>query len=113
MILNDNMRELTKKEAWIKECLVKSGEDARLIKHSKTGRYYLILENEAYDSETREKVVVYKALYGQGTVWVRPASMFNDDVEINGVIVKRFVPAIDDPEALKALSEITFDPQMR
>lgn len=110
MILND-MRELTKKEALIRENLVNAGEEARLIKHSKTGRYYLILENEAYDSETREKVVVYKALYGQGTVWVRPASMFNDDVEINGVIVKRFVPAIDDPDALKALSELTLNPK--
>ena len=99
------MRELTKEEALIREKLINAGEEARLIKHSKTSRYYLILENEAYDSETREKVVIYKALYGQGTVWVRPASMFNDDVEINGVIVKRFVPAIDDPDALKALSD--------
>ena len=44
----------------------------------------------AKHSETLEDTVVYKALYGNGDVWVRPASMWNEDVEFNGKKVKRF-----------------------
>lgn len=41
-------------------------------------------------SETLEKMVVYKALYGDEKLWVRPAVMWNDDIELNGTLVKRF-----------------------
>lgn len=41
-------------------------------------------------SETLEEMVVYKALYGSGEIWVRPLSMWNDLIEINGKTVKRF-----------------------
>lgn len=49
----------------------------------------------AIHSETLEEMVIYRALYGNMDVWVRPASMWNDIVEINGMPVKRFEPVSD------------------
>ena len=40
--------------------------------------------------ETLEDMVVYRALYGDGDVWVRPASMWNESVILEGKQVKRF-----------------------
>ena len=40
------------------------------------GNFYEVL-GMALHSETLEEMVVYKALYGDGGVWVRPASMWN------------------------------------
>ena len=45
----------------------------------------------AYHSETCEEMVVYRALYGEGKLWVRPASMWMEMVEIDGKKVPRFV----------------------
>lgn len=44
----------------------------------------------ARHSETLETMVVYRALYGAGEVWVRPASMWNETVERNGRQQPRF-----------------------
>ena len=44
----------------------------------------------ANHSETLEKMVVYKALYGDGEIWVRPLSMWNEEIEKDGVKSKRF-----------------------
>ena len=44
----------------------------------------------ARHSETEEAMVVYKALYGDGGVWCRPASMWLESVERDGKIYKRF-----------------------
>ena len=44
----------------------------------------------AKHSETTEDYVVYKALYDDGGMWVRPASMWNETVERDGVTYKRF-----------------------
>lgn len=44
----------------------------------------------AKDSETQETLVVYRALYGEGEVWVRPAKMWNEIVERDGKQYKRF-----------------------
>ena len=44
----------------------------------------------ARNSETEEAMVVYKALYGEGGIWVRPASMWNETVERDGKVYKRF-----------------------
>lgn len=62
----------------------------------KIGRYRHFKGNEyeviaiAKHSETTEDYVVYKALYGDGGMWVRPASMWNETVERDGVTYKRF-----------------------
>ena len=41
-------------------------------------------------SETLETLIVYQALYGNNDIWCRPISMWNDDIDIDGKIVKRF-----------------------
>lgn len=57
-------------------------------KHYK-GNYYEVID-VAKHSETLEEMVVYRALYGEFGLWVRPASMWNEEVEVNGEIHKRF-----------------------
>ena len=47
-------------------------------RHFKGGEYQLI--GIARHSETLEPMVVYKTLYGEGGLWVRPASMWNEIV---------------------------------
>ncbi|MBS7299309.1 MAG: DUF1653 domain-containing protein [Eubacteriales bacterium] len=59
-----------------------------VYEHYKGKQYQLV--GVANHSETLEKMVVYKALYGDGELWVRPASMWNEEVEINGAIIPRF-----------------------
>ena len=60
------------------------------------GRYRHFKGNEyevlcvATHSETREKMVVYRALYGERGIWVRPASMWNETVERDGKTFRRF-----------------------
>ncbi|MBQ7770063.1 MAG: DUF1653 domain-containing protein [Clostridia bacterium] len=44
----------------------------------------------AKHSESQEDLVVYRALYGERQVWVRPASMWNETVERDGKTYKRF-----------------------
>ena len=44
----------------------------------------------AKHSETLEEMVVYKALYGEGGVWVRPLSMWTEQVERDGKVQERF-----------------------
>ncbi len=46
----------------------------------------------ARHSETLEPMVVYRALYGDGGLWVRPASMWNETIERDGICVRRFTP---------------------
>ena len=53
------------------------------------GNEYEVLEI-ARHSETLEEMVVYKALYGDGGIWVRPASMWNETVERDGKTYQRF-----------------------
>lgn len=57
-------------------------------KHFKGKEYEVIAI--AKHSETLEEMVVYKALYEGGGVWVRPAAMWNETVEKDGKIFKRF-----------------------
>ena len=62
----------------------------------KPGRYRHFKGNEyevlylAKHSETMEELVGYRALYGDGDVWVRPASMWNDMVTRESGTVPRF-----------------------
>ena len=57
-------------------------------RHFKGGEYEVI--DTAYHSETGEEMVVYRALYGDNRLWVRPIKMFSETVEINGEKVPRF-----------------------
>lgn len=50
-----------------------------IYKHFK-GDYYIV-EDIANDSETCKKVVVYRALYGDGQLWVRPMDSFLSEVD--------------------------------
>lgn len=51
----------------------------RVYRHFK-GDYYLV-EGVATDSETGERCVVYRKLYGDGSLWVRPEGMFLSEVD--------------------------------
>ena len=59
-----------------------------IYKHYK-GNLYEVLTT-AQHSETEEWMVVYKALYGEEGMWVRPYEMFVEKVEVEGVMVSRF-----------------------
>ena len=59
-----------------------------LYRHYKGGRYEVI--EMARHSETLEPMVVYRALYGQHGLWVRPAHMWSEPIAVNGQIVPRF-----------------------
>ena len=56
--------------------------------HFKGGEYAVL--GIARHSETEEPLVVYKALYGDGGLWCRPAEMWNERVTGNGVAYRRF-----------------------
>ena len=63
----------------------------------KIGKYRHFKGNEyrvlyiAKHSETLEPMVVYQALYGEGGIWVRPASMWTEEVDKNGYKGPRFI----------------------
>lgn len=62
----------------------------------KTGKYRHYKGNEyevigvARHSETEESLVVYRPLYGESGLWVRPLDMFQEQVEVNGIQQQRF-----------------------
>ena len=58
-------------------------------RHFKGNEYELI--GTARHSETLEEMVVYRALYGEGGLWVRPAAMWMETVERDGVSHQRFI----------------------
>ena len=62
----------------------------RTFRHFKGKRYRL--EGFAKDSETLEEMVVYRALYGEHGLWVRPAKMFFETIARDGKTMKRFEP---------------------
>ena len=57
-------------------------------RHYKGGLYEVI--DVARHSETLESMVVYRALYGERGLWVRPAAMWNETVEREGKTYTRF-----------------------
>ncbi len=62
------------------------------------GMRYQVLEL-ARHSETAEEYVVYRALYGDRGVWIRPLAMFTGTVERDGVRIKRFTLIQADADA--------------
>ena len=60
----------------------------REFRHFKGNHYRL--EGFAKDSETLEEMAGYRALYGEGGLWVRPAQMFFETIERDGKRMKRF-----------------------
>ena len=56
------------------------------------GKEYEVI-GMATHSESLEPMVVYRQLYGDGSLWVRPAAMWNETIERNGKLYKRFTPA--------------------
>jgi hypothetical protein len=61
-----------------------------IYEHFKGKRYEVI--DVAKHSETMEELVVYRALYGEHGLWVRPLKMFTEEVELDGKKVPRFRP---------------------
>ena len=73
---------------------------AEYYRHFK-GNIYRIL-HIAKHSETLEEMVVYQAMYGERGIWVRPLSMFEEEIERDGKTIRRFSP-ITAEEAEKAI----------
>lgn len=67
-----------------------SKEDIKIgrYRHFKGGEYEVLFL--AKHSETGEEMVVYRALYGNYEIWVRPASMWLETVERDGKVFSRF-----------------------
>jgi len=59
-----------------------------LYRHYKGNMYevYMTVQH----SETEEWMVVYKALYGEQGMWVRPYEMFVEKIEVEGRMINRF-----------------------
>lgn len=70
--------------------------EEKISKGVRLGKYRHFKGNEyevlavGYDSETTEEVVIYKALYGDGEIWVRKKEMFLETVCRDGKTFKRF-----------------------
>lgn len=58
-------------------------------RHFKGGEYEVL--GVASHSDTQEPMVVYRALYGERGLWVRPAAMWNEWVERDGYAGPRFI----------------------
>jgi len=68
-----------------------------LYRHYK-GNLYEVVDTVRH-SETLEPLTLYRALYGERGLWVRPAAMFNEDVVVDGLKQPRFAKVLDDDKA--------------
>ena len=66
-----------------------------LYRHYK-GNLYEVVDTVRH-SETLEPLTLYRALYGEQGLWVRPAAMFKEDVVIDGIQQPRFAK-VSDPD---------------
>jgi len=64
-----------------------------LYRHYKGNDYEVV--GLSRHSETLETLVVYRALYGERGLWVRPYAMFVESVVVDGQAVRRFAPVED------------------
>lgn len=62
------------------------------LEHSKTGHTYFV-HDVARHTETGETLVLYAGAGGATGLWCRPLAMFDDEVQVNGETVARFVEA--------------------
>lgn len=62
------------------------------------GREYLVMD-VALHSETEQAHVVYRPLYGEARLWIRPLELFTDQKQLNGQSVARFERIGDGPDA--------------
>ena len=67
-----------------KDMTIKAG----IYRHYKNNLYQVI--GVARHSETEEEHVVYRPLYGDRGLWIRPLAMFDETIEVDGRPVKRF-----------------------
>jgi hypothetical protein len=67
-------------------------QPGQIWKHSKKGNLYKIIAVGKH-SESLEDMVVYETQYDNlvSKIWIRPLSMWNEEVEIEGAMVPRFV----------------------
>ena len=63
-------------------------DGTRYFQHFKGGHYRYV--RTAFDSETKERMVIYQALYGDQQYWVRPEKMFFETIEREGRKFARF-----------------------
>lgn len=66
-----------------------------LYRHFK-GKLYRV-QGMARHSETLEEMVIYRALYGEGALWVRPAGMWHETVVHEGLSQPRFIYIEEEP----------------
>lgn len=59
-----------------------------IYEHYKGNRYEVI--DTVRHSETEELMVLYRTLYGDEDLWVRPYTMFFEEVEVDGKVTPRF-----------------------
>ena len=91
----DNLQKII--HNWREIMQIKLGK----YRHYKGNEYELLFV--ATHSETLEPLAVYKALYGDGGVWVRPLSMWDEDVTVGGKTVKRFTYIGGETEQLQTV----------
>ena len=60
----------------------------KYYKHFK-GNIYRVL-HIAKHSENLEDMIVYQAMYGERGIWVRPKTMFEETIERDGKVIRRF-----------------------
>jgi hypothetical protein len=66
--------------------------------HYKGGEYEVM--GVARHSESLDAMVIYRPLYNDSGWWVRPLSMFEEEVEVDGRRLPRFSPVPAQPESI-------------
>ncbi|MDO4190089.1 MAG: DUF1653 domain-containing protein [Bacteroidales bacterium] len=71
------------------------------------GRYYQLV-GVATHSESLEPMVIYRAMYGEGALWVRPYAMFFEMVEKDGYCGPRFTRVEQSGLPVEALTYVEY-----